>query len=355
MLTNQSYLLTITTHHSPLTTHHSPLTTHHSPLTTHHSPLTTHPQATLRRRPHPRLHAGVRRSLRQLPAGAARRRRHQDRAARAGRTCAAAPSTRSGRRATWRPAWMAINSNKRNHRPRPHQAEIDRDRAPPRRQGRRGDGELPPRHHGPHGHRLRGAVGPEPAAHLLRGVGLRPERPRAHHRRLRRQDPGDERHHVGHRPSRRGADAGGLCHLRCHRRHDGGVRGVERALPAHAHGPRPARRRRHAGRVAGVPVLVRDRLHGWRPRAGPVGQPGAEPAADGRRVQGARAATSCSPSTTRSSSAPWRARSACRTSPRTRGFATGRRASPTMPPCAPSSRRCSPGRRQDLGGAPHQG
>ena len=82
-----------------------------------------------------------------------------------------------------------------------------------------------------------------------------------------------------------------------------------------------------------------DRLHGGRPRAGPVRQPGAEPAADGGRVQGARAATSCSPSTTRSSSGRCRARSACRTSPRTRASATGRRASPTMPRCAPSSRR----------------
>ena len=42
-------------------------------------------------------------------------------------------------------AWMAINSNKRNLAPRPDQAQGDRDRAPPGRQGRCGDGELPPR------------------------------------------------------------------------------------------------------------------------------------------------------------------------------------------------------------------
>ena len=39
-------------------------------------------------------------------------------------------------------------------RPRPHQAEGDRDRASARRQGRRGDGEFPPRRHGQARHRL---------------------------------------------------------------------------------------------------------------------------------------------------------------------------------------------------------
>ena len=49
------------------------------------------------------------------------------------------------------------------------------------------------------GHRLRDAARAEPAADLLRRLGLRPERPGARHRRLRRQIAGDVRHHVDHR------------------------------------------------------------------------------------------------------------------------------------------------------------
>ena len=90
--------------------------------------------AALRRRPHPRFHAGVRRPLRLLSAGAARRRRRQDRAPRRGRH---AP----------RPAQQGLVGPQpvdRVHghqlqqalsRPRPHQAEGDRDRrsvSPPR-------------------------------------------------------------------------------------------------------------------------------------------------------------------------------------------------------------------------------
>ena len=40
-LVMRSYLLLLTTHHSPLTTHHSPLTTPDSLLTTYYSLLTT--------------------------------------------------------------------------------------------------------------------------------------------------------------------------------------------------------------------------------------------------------------------------------------------------------------------------
>ena len=40
----------------------------------------------------------------------------------------------------------------------------------------------------------------QPTPHLLRRLGLRPERAGARHRRVRWQAPGDERHHVDHRP-----------------------------------------------------------------------------------------------------------------------------------------------------------
>ena len=121
-------------------------------------------------------------------------------------------------------AWMAINSNKRNlalDLTKPKAIEIVH------RLAAKADVVMEnfrPGDHGQAGYRLRGALGDQPAAHLLRRVGLRPERPGAHDGRLRRQDPGDERHHVGHRPSRERADARRLRRVRCHRRHDGGVR-----------------------------------------------------------------------------------------------------------------------------------
>ena len=147
-----------------------------------------------------------------------------------------------------------------------------------------------------------------------------------------------------------GADAGGLCGVRRHRRHDGGFRGVERALPAHAHGPRPARRRGHAGRDAGVPRHLRHRLHGRRPRAGPARQPRAEPAADGGRVQVKGGHILLAVNNEKQFVALSRAIGQPDL-PRTRASSTGRRALPTTRRCAPSSRTCSPSRRQDLGGA----
>ena len=311
--------------------------THH--LTTHH--LTTNPHETLRRRPHPRFHAGVCRPVRQLPAGAARRRRHQDRAP-GRRRHAPRPAQQGLVGPQHGTGFMGINANKRNlalDLTKPKSIEIVH------RLAAKADVVMENFRPGVMdklgiGYEALSAINPQ--AHLLRRLGLRPERPGAHDRRLRRQDPGDERHHVGHRPPGDGADAGGLCRVRRHRRHDGGLRRVERALPAHAYGPRPARRRRHAGCDAVVPHDLRHRLHHRRPRAGPARQPGAKPAADGRRVQGARAATSCSPSTTRSSSSRWPRRSAGPTCRRTRASSTGRRGLPTMRRCAPSSRASSP-------------
>ena len=116
-----------------------------------------HEQA-LRRRPRPRLHAGVRGAVRQLPAGAARRRRHQDRAAgRRGHAPQPAQQGVGGAQPGHRLDGHQLQQAQ--HRARPHQAQVDRDRAPPGREGRRGDGELPPRRHGQARHRLRGAVG----------------------------------------------------------------------------------------------------------------------------------------------------------------------------------------------------
>ena len=65
----------------------------------------SHDQA-LRGCPRPRLHAGVRRAVRLLPAGAARRRRHQDRAPGRRGHAPQPPQQGVGRRATWpRPGW----------------------------------------------------------------------------------------------------------------------------------------------------------------------------------------------------------------------------------------------------------
>src|SRR6266540_2661903 len=60
-------------------------------------------------------------------------------------------------------------------------------------------GELPGRRHGPAWARVRSALGHQSAAHLLRGLGFRPDGAGAHDGGLRRQAPGDVRDHVDHR------------------------------------------------------------------------------------------------------------------------------------------------------------
>ena len=152
-----------------------------------------------------------------------------------------------------------------------------------------------------------------------------------------------------------GADAGGLCRVRRHWRHDGGLRGVERALPAHAYRQGPARRCRHAGRDAVVPHHLRHRLHGRRPRAGPVSATGRKAACRRPTCSSARAATSCSPSTTRSSSSRWPRRSAGPTCRRTRASSTGRRGCQRGGAARHHRGRPRRGRRQDLGGAADRG
>ena len=66
---------------------------------------------------------------------------------------------------------------------RPQEAQGDRGREAARRQGRRGDGEFPPRRDGQARHRLRGADGDQSQADLLRRLGLRPDRAGARRRR----------------------------------------------------------------------------------------------------------------------------------------------------------------------------
>ena len=56
------------------------------------------------------------------------------------------------------PSWLAINGNKRSLTLDLQKPAADRDRQPPRRQGRCGDGELSPRRDGPPRHRLRRPV-----------------------------------------------------------------------------------------------------------------------------------------------------------------------------------------------------
>ena len=124
--------------------------------------------------------------------------------------------------------------------------------------------------------------------------------------------------------------------------------------------------RTHTGRGQLVDVAMLDaslaflssfvsRLHGWRTRAGPVGQSCAKPAADGRRLQGQG----------RSHPAGRQQREAVRR-PVARHRAAGSRQGPALRRLADARRqRCGAprhhrgslrqGRRQDLGGTPDQG
>ena len=111
----------------------------------------------------------------------------------------------------------------------------DRDRQPSRREGRRGDGELPARRDGPARHRLRGAARDQSAADLLHDLRLRQHRTVPQRGRLRRQDPGAVRHHVADRPQGDGPDARRLRGVRRAVRHDRRLRRVVGAVSAHAY------------------------------------------------------------------------------------------------------------------------
>ena len=200
------------------------------------------------------------------------------------------------------PSFLSMNGNKRVDHARSPAQGGDRDRQAPGRRRRRGVGELPGRGDGPARARLRGAVRDQSAAHLLRRLRLRPHRAGEDHRGLRRQAAGDVRDHVHHRRAGLGPHPRGLRALRHHRRHHRGARGGERALPADAHRARPARGRGDARRGAGLHRGAGVRVHGGRRRAEADRQRLGEPQADREPLPAAAAATSCWPSSPRSSS-----------------------------------------------------
>ena len=134
-------------------------------------------------------------------------------------------------------AFLAQNSGKRsitlNLKHAPRQGSV------PQAGGDGGcaGGELPPRRDGAPRARLRGAARAQPAAHLLRHLGLRAGRAAARLPRLRPDHPG----HVGgdehHRQPRVGAAARGLSRGGHHRRRDRrlcGVGGARRSRAARA-------------------------------------------------------------------------------------------------------------------------
>ena len=239
--------------------------------------------------------------------------------------------------------------------PRPHQAEIDRDRAPPRRQGRRGDGELPPRHHGPMGigYEVLSGVNPRLIYCAVSGFGQTgPERTTAAYDGKIQAMSGimSVTGHPGEGPMRAGF---AICDA---------IGGMTAAFAVSS----ALYQRTHTGRGQLVDVAMLDaslaflssfvdRLHGGRPRAGPVGQPGPEPAADGRCVQGQG----------RSHPARRQQREAVRGAVARDRLARSRQG-PAVSRLAHARRqRCRAARhhrggvrrrrRQDLGGAPHQG
>ena len=294
------------------------------------------------RRPHPRLHAGVRRPVRQLPAGAARRRRHQDRAPGRGRH-APRPAQQGlvGAQPVDRVGWR-INANKRNlalDLTKPKSIEIVQ------RLAAKADVVMENFRPGVMdklgiGYEALSAINPKLIYCAMSGFGQNgPERTTAAYDGKIQAMSGimSVTGHPETGPTRAGF---AVCDA---------IGGMTAAFAVSS----ALFQRTHTGRGQLVDVAMLDATLSFltsyvtdytdrRPRAGPARQPGAEPAADRRRVQGARAATSCWPSTTRSSSAPWPGRSAGRTCRRTRASSTGRRGSPTRRRCAPSSRTSSP-------------
>ena len=130
----------------------------------------------LRRREDPGLHPGPRRPLRLLPTRPARRRRHQGGTARRRGHAPHPALPRMGRSGDG--ALMAGDQRQQTQPDAgPAPAGSGGHRQAPGRPDRRGDGEFPRRRDGPPGHRLRRIVGSEPAADLLFGVRLRPDRP----------------------------------------------------------------------------------------------------------------------------------------------------------------------------------
>ena len=145
-----------------------------------------HVQALLRRA-RSRLHAGVRRPVRVLPARPPRRRRDQDRAA--GRRRHALRTAEQGLGRQGPRNGVALDQRQQaQHRARSVEARGDRGREAARRQGRRRHGEFPARRDGQARHRLRGALRRQPAPHLRGRVRFRPHGAGEAHRRLRRQD-----------------------------------------------------------------------------------------------------------------------------------------------------------------------
>ena len=222
-----------------------------------------HDQRRIRRHHRARLHAGHGRAACHDAAGAARRRRHQDRAA--------------GRRLGPRAGRAQGRSLRPLRRLQPRQAL---DRARPqvgRRQGRgeqaHGQGQrrhrkLPARRHLAAGLRLRGRQEGQSQGRLLLGVGLRPDRPLQQAADRRRADPGVQRHDGDEPDARRHAVAAG--HDR-RRRHD---------RPLHLPG---------AGAGADAPAaLRRGLLHRFQPDALGRRLPGRQ--ADGMGVLQRRAA-----------------------------------------------------------------
>ncbi len=130
----------------------------------------------------------------------------------------------------------------------------------------------------------RGAVGDQSEADLLRDLRLRPDRSGEQRGRLRRQDPGDVRHHGDHRPSGDGPDPRRLRGVRRAVGRDRGVRDLLGAVPADPYRQGPVHRRLDAGGKPGVPDHAGRRLHRRGPSPAAGRQPGDQPQGDRQPV-----------------------------------------------------------------------
>ena len=138
---------------------------------------------TVRRREDSGLHAGAGWPLCELPARAARGRRHQGGTSRRRGHAPHAAEPRMGRA---RPCAGLAGHQRQQAQPDARSAKAggDRHRQAARRASRRGDGELSPRRDGQARHRLCRAVSHQSAADLLCHFRLRPDRAGAVGRRL---------------------------------------------------------------------------------------------------------------------------------------------------------------------------
>ena len=180
-----------------------------------------------------------------------------------------------------------------------------------------------------------------PAADLLRRLGLRPGRARPRDRGVRRHDPGDVRPDVDHRLPDQRPDARGLRRRRRHVGRDGGAGRRLGALPAHPYRQGPARRRRHDRRGDGLSRPAVHRAPDDRPRARAGRQPLGDAQAHRRslqdqgRLDGAGRHDRAAVPAPDEGGRPRRRARPIRASP------TGRRASPTTRRCTRSSRPSS--------------